>query len=253
MGGGMIATPFVISDSVVVSISGFDQEGVDCGFYGYAPADEENIRPASIALKNKAGEIGYISYEGNMAMPISFTALNDACNVLAVGFDNEGNQYPDLNILRVSADGQTCNVDGQQFSGVTVYTATNWFDGDMNEYYGIAGMADDYPEWVESIIIDDSQWASQENTGANLFMVKCAPLPEGVTSRQCEFYLQGRGVVSAEPIKIIQGEGAYNSIENVNSPLLPTSENSIYNLSGQRVNKSTRGIIIKDGKKIARK
>lgn len=244
--------PFVLTDSCEITVSGLDIDGVNIGFTGMENADENVLMLGYTVARNEEGKITYLYYGGGngMSIPFTFTGLFDAIHVWDSGVIG-GTEYKGLNVLRVSADGKEAHLDNMKdMEGVQVSTATRWFDEDQNEYYSIAG---DYPEWIEGLIIDNSSWNSETNPGANLISVSCSPLSAGETGRQAVLYLQGRGVTSATPIIVLQGDAVYDGITDVEQGSAVKAGNAVYNMRGQRVNKSAKGILIKDGKKFISK
>jgi len=130
---------------------------------------------------------------------------------------------------------------------VMVYTAQPWTEtvSHAEEYY----FATELPEWITSLNVDESAYAEK---GVNLVSVTCSPLPNDVKGRTATFYIQGRGVTSEVPIIVVQGDANPTAIANVKNDAVKANA-AAFNLAGQRVNDSFKGMVIKDGKKFMNK
>lgn len=103
----------------------------------------------------------------------------------------------------------------------------------------------DYPDWIEGYEYDDTYL----DRGLLVFFIKAAPLPAGVEGRTGEvtFSLYGKDV----KVTVNQGSAAagVSSVENNAAK----KNSAIYSISGQRVNKDYKGIMIQNGKKFINK
>ena len=80
------------------------------------------------------------------------------------------------------------------------------------------------------------------------------PLPEGTTKRATRLWVQGLGYDAQHPIVILQGDAIItDGIDNVTTIGNKQSDNRIFNLNGQQVNKAYKGIVVKNGRKMLNK
>ena len=191
-----------------IVIAGFEKNTIDFGIYGWHVNDDvDDIEPGrfNVLNPNNPEEAYTFTYNGLITLQVGLNSIYDAVSVL----DNDG-----LNVLRVSDDGQANTTDGAEpgsdgdHGAAAVYTAQPWFDEDHNEYYHLVFA----PEWVKSVVVDESYRNEEGYIGLNFISVICEPLPAGTKGRTAQVFIGGRGVVSENPIILIQG----NPEENVN-------------------------------------
>ena len=191
------------------------------------------------------GDGYYFSYSG-LALKVGFDGMYDYVEVL----ENSG-----LNVLRISNDGQTCLTEGavseeDGLPGAAVYTAQPWYDEDLNEYYEIV----DAPDWLTAVVADESLRNEDNYTGLEIVSFLCQPLPANVSGRSAVVYVRGRGFTAPQPIYLLQGDVTYEqaAISEVSSAA-PVKNAKVFNINGQEVNKSAKGILIQNGKKYINK
>ena len=121
-----------------------------------------------------------------------------------------------------------------------------WYDADGGENYFI----DNIPEWVGDYDVNEDT----ENHVFQLSFPNVKPLPEGTTKRATRLWVQGLGYDAQHPIVILQGDAIIaDGIDNVITNGNKQSDNRIFNLNGQQVNKAYKGIVVKNGRKMLNK
>ncbi len=252
--GGATVTPVVLNEKFAVVITGFDQPGVDVNFLGSVPQDEEDFEGQTDILVWRDAEksgLGSFSYQKQIVIDLNFESMYDHSEILATGYDQEGNEYPNLNVVNVSADGQECTNDN---GGVIVaYTAYPWLDDqDIENYYF------ELPDWISVMAFQEfTPQVSQGiefRDGRVMLQPVCDALPEGVSGRYAVINLEGRGSVSSAPIIVLQGDATLDDVIEAGIKTVNTTKRtaaaSTYNMAGQPVSDSFKGLVIKDGKKV---
>ncbi len=253
---GIIEEPFVIDKAIAIKISGFDQEGVNFGVVTSPIYDwdgEEELSEAYMTYKPQGDIVtsSFYHYSTVFAMALKFNATMDYLEVEKTLYDNNGEEVEgDFSTVYVSPDGTDCWNDGvgkgYDFTGAYVRTTREWGYSDPDAY----SMAD-CPEWITAIypqVFDDSLY----NTYSVIFTAE--PLPEGITERSADIYLNGLGIACETPIHVVQTNDVPANIGGItNTSEQKVATNGTYNVVGQRVNDTTKGILIKDGKKLLNK
>lgn len=249
--GNEVKVPFVLNCAFDVIIDGFDKEGIDMGITGndILPEDADEVEDAGFLVYYPEIETTYIhSYEG-LGVNFTFTGVMDYAEVANSVSTQDGNSITDFNIIRVSNDGQSCSVDGQNAElapGALVVTGMDWYDLDGNEYY--------YFDFGEDVDWIEATTATPGVYGDGTYGVTFTASPLGTEKgRHAVGYLKGRGVTSEVPVIVVQGEV---NIEEVGIDNIKTENNSnspVYNLMGQKVGASAKGLLIRDGKKFINK
>lgn len=247
---GVMTSPIVIDYPFFVQIEGFDEEGVDVGLYGNDIADGDNVENAYFLVdygKDSEGKDQVLRhYYTGLGLPLCFQALFDGITVWETA-TSSGQTLENFNAVKVTADGTTCtNYAASSIPGAVVETATPWFDEDNTEMYF---KAEDAPEWVNLNAVYN------ESLEAYVVSVTCDALPAGVNGRSAEVYIEGRGVTSAAPIVVVQGDADLPSsgIGVTVADKANDADAAVYNLNGQRVSKNAKGILIQNGKKYIKK
>ena len=251
--------PFVIDQPVAVVVRGVNDNGVDVGFpgHGYGNLDEEtgnvsaNEERQQITATVDFQEGGSVYYS-ETALELNFNGMMDYVNVDST-FASQQGDITGANILKVSDDGQTVSTYGkgsdQNLGCAIAWTALPWFDIDGNSNYSVEGA----PDWVSEVSCDPQYWTQTEqgqsvNYGQNLIAFKCQPLPAGVNGRAATVYLTGKGVKSATPIILLQGNAdPAMSIAQYKADVKSGKVKEIYDLAGRRVLPTTKGLVIKNG------
>lgn len=256
--GEDLITPMIIDYAYALDISGHNQAGVDVRYrmsdFGEDPYENEMGPHTFLRANNGDGTYSYYYFnsaekEYGYELPIYVYALYDKVEVASTLYDQNQNAHEHLNILRVSADGKTVeNENGKDLMGSWVafttalpMMATDEDGEEIGENYDI----EDLPDWIQ-IYVDDTPWAEQ---ALNYMTVECEPLPADETGRQALLYIVGKGVTSAEPVVILQGD-AELSIEAIKAEM---QNHAAYNVAGQKAEKNAKGFIICKGAKQLRK
>ncbi|MCF0194446.1 MAG: hypothetical protein HUK00_04635 [Bacteroidaceae bacterium] len=253
------AVPFVIDYEAEIDILGFDQEGVNLNILGvglteeFLDGTEDNpYDQAYFMVRNEVtGDVRYHYYSSCLPV-LGFYGMFEVINVTSEA-QTETGVITDLDGMVVSADGATCtNYVDATMPGVEVLTALDWTNDETGEDRYWSDDMYDY-EWINNLVLTQFTYSDGEPIGgAYAVAVECQPLPAGETVRYACIHITGNGVTSA-PIYIIQGEGtieeckrvtAVNSIKAVN-----TTNDKFFNIAGQNVKKTTKGLIINNGKK----
>ena len=145
---------------------------------------------------------------------------------------------------------------------VYTQTATPWYNADGIENYTyevIDASTGDDTEWITSCIVNTDYWNAEEQTYYNLINFTATECPEG-EGRWAIVNINGRGVTSETPIILLQGTAKLEDvpstgIENVvtGNTVKADPNAPVYNISGQRVSKDAKGILIQNGKKFMNK
>ena len=267
--GDVAAVPFVLDEAFTVVISGI--EGTGIGMRGHFMMDDNDIDTAEASVVengyldfyNVDDESEMVSYtfQNKIAIPMTFTAMFDAAQVWTAAYLSDGTEISDFNVLKVSADGKTVENAGYAEANVAyVNTAASWIDENETEVYYLADAQDEFPEWL-AYGVDNSNWEDLESEDFEPTVYvgfEAEALPEGVTGRGVKLYVNGRGIVSEDPIYVLQGEYTKEMCDDaetgINSVLAPKAFNGkSYSITGQRVSDNFKGIVVKDGKKFLNK
>lgn len=254
--------PFVINDPVAIIILGCDNANVDVDLLGRVENDQDALNTAAYTVYSYNDSVGETHtnyqplYRQKVMLDYNLTGGFDRVEVfdtLAASIDSITGEvtsvYPNLNVVRVSNDGQTADNDGYTtgMGGAYVRTAFVYFDGDGNEnYYPV----EELPDWIQSLNVTSID--PEQNT--YVVTPVCDALPEGTTGRSFRFHLQGKGFTSSNFIYVLQGDATYAdgiegvTIDNANRGAA-SADNRVFNLQGQRVSKNYRGVVIQGGKK----
>ena len=264
--GGVEEEPVIIpaGTEFCVYVAGFDQTGVDFGGFGItAPAEEE--------LKDAVDYYGLIYYTlASDPTQSSLTCLTKptAAQIGIVGFyDGAFAPYqpgfysfenPNLNynIVRVTGSGDNTETltDGANGNGLEtqgacdgypfamIYTARKFANEDESFNYTIQSDAD----WLEVkyCVVDDDY-------NAYGLVFNAQPLPTGVTGRVAAVKVVGEGVES-NTIYVLQGDATLG-IDNATVAEKTAKNSQMFNIGGQKVEKSFKGLVIKNGKKFINK
>ncbi len=241
--------PFVIDRAFTVNIDGLDQEGVTIGFLGDERLEEysDNVTDGLFLVAYPDVQEVYAHRYADLSMNITFDAVMDATVIGDVLSMANGTTIENANVIRISEDGQTCTIDGTELPGLFVQTGMDWFDEDGNEYYYF-DFAED-ADWVESTVVNPGLY------GDGTYGVSFTASPLGNTPGRYTFaYLKGRGIQSEVAVLIVQGNPDATAIDAVKNTIGKNGASApIYNLNGQKVGKSAKGIMIQNGKKFISK
>lgn len=263
--------PIVVDSDYAIIIEGFQNKGIDVGIWCTSQFDYDNDFSTKWILTEEDGTAIDNPYGwGGLNAMISVHAIHDGVKVLT----QETYEYTDgsledvenLDYLMIGDDMNTFNMGDNDINYAMVKTIMPYFDeGGADNYFF------DLPDWLE--LTDDevseitTNYNGQEYVYAyGLAFTALSDVEEGETvngkkGRFAEIKIEGKGVVS-EPIYVLQGD---ITIEDVKAAIAAGIENvtvakadnqgkaKVYNLSGQQVNGSYKGIVIKNGKKVIKK
>lgn len=247
--GNAVAEPFVIDTDIAIIIRGYDTDGVSIGVVcdGIMDGSIDDIDVFYILVydPDTYESTGY--FYRNSTLNLSFNAMFDKVLVADELSTTSGETIANCNVLRVSDDGTTCYIEGQEdLPGAYVMTAIDWYDSDGNENYYFNISEDD--EWVEGWSVTDDVYSE-----AYALTFSCSPITSG--GRSATLYVQGKGIESNVPLVVLQGDITIDdvdlSIEGIKAESKSTFNATApkYNLGGARVDDSHRGLFIQDGRK----
>lgn len=263
--------PFVIDQPFTVTVTGFDNDGVDIGFYGNLCAPEDNIQPAyNLCYKKEGSKDDIKTYAltfkdaptRNMAVELSFTALMDNVVVDTTGELPGGTQLTGCNIMRIGNDGTTNtfeNYPDMEGASIGIKTVTPWKDENGNDQYylDIVRASDNSGEWIKEMTVDDgfriNTFLGNTVTGISLLTFSADPITEG--GRWAIGYIHGRGVVSKAPVIVLQGTATLDDVTTGIGQVVSgknkykAADAPCYNLNGQRVDRNYKGLVIQNGRK----
>ena len=274
---GTSIEPVVVDDAFAVIIDGFFDEGVNVSFFGsdQAPYDEGWIARTLWRLIDEKGNLvgDHVGWSGMNAF-ISFSGIYDGAKVVKDETysytDGTIEEVTDLDWLKIGDDLKSVNLGDDEQDYAAVKTIMPWFDSNDNEQYYF-----ELPDWLEvtnnQVIHVTGQYSdgTEYTYGWGLAFTATGDVPEGSTvngkpGRFAQIVIEGKGVES-NPIYVMQGDITKEDVlEEIANPTPPVdgintvtinkaSANKTYSLSGAQVNKTHRGIIIRNGKKMIQK
>lgn len=227
-------TPIVLPKRPLrVSITGFNQfattdsttvlfsSSAPFAGNGYVLLDNDSL--ASVNYSNAAVPQVNLHIGFNAAIPVLELATDDAAN-FKVTFPTAGGL------------GITATENGETYNDVDIYTMSN-----------PDNISVDVPDWISA-----TQWNSQYfDHGILLLYFQADALPAGTAGRS------GIATVNCfgKELKIKLVQGTTTGINGVTDNTVKTATNSnvYYNVAGQRVAPSTKGLLIHSGKKYVNK
>ena len=262
---GEMVEPIIINEGFTIMVTGFDQEGVDMGLFGFQADGVDVTGPLDVEsgvmlTKREDGTTKKVMYAGVLSIPITFTALTDNVFVQTdLTYTDQGTgqttEYPNSNVLRITENGADSYLESGADQSLYVSTATPWEDGG---YIIEMVETNDDSEWLNLTPTNNTEYWEQSGSGFNLLNFTASPINAG-EGRWAVLKVSGRGVESESPIIILQGTATLDDvpsgIENVvNDNNVKADPNApVYNISGQRVSKDAKGILIQNGKKFMNK
>lgn len=272
-----VTAPFVVNEEFVLAFDGFGQEGIDFGANGLdiAPEDEEVAYPGLEFGVWNDGEEQYIKYtSAPIAVKCGFHGMFVNYNT-DIWADTETGEHLETKELRAPVEGGTVLDDATGSMTTTIQLPFEWYSEDGTENFFI-----DLPEWlwlqdgaVQQIV--DAKYNIEESDLMYDIVLEADALPadaEVVVStgsadeirnaRYAVLYVEGFEVKS-EPIIVVQGDLSIEEAKElaawstgIDAPVVKIDNNGkgkIYNLNGQQVNDSYKGIVIQNGKKVIKK
>ncbi len=266
--GTQTIEPVTINDNFAVYVDGLDQPGIDINFY-FCDLGEDMVELAS--YPQATYQVFKFTDGTPCPRPLSYfgTYADDNGETSYYCYNPEFLFYGEMDGIMVEdeinkqvvpAEGgeSESEIKADDGTGYDAYLWTTYpiFDGEEDAgNYSLEGA----PEWAMVLInpyyYDYSDMERGENLrGLNLVHFSVEPLPEGVTGRVGEVYVEGiRGSRSNRPIYIVQGDAeitdGVKAIQfDKDGKFLRT-----YNMKGQAVSNDAKGLIIKNGKKFFNK
>ncbi len=246
-------------------IDGFESDDIDFGFNLQEAFDcDQDLTDAYLVIENPDdASDAYMLHYGDAGFFVSMNGIMDmavVADTLTWTYNGETMAtVAGYNVIIISDDGQECYNDVPEdwalFTDGTgaVYADITcpWFDEDnssIENYYFT-----NVPDWVTGILVDD-EYYDPDNYSYEVYVKFVAEaLPSGTTYRAATTYLHGRGYQADVPIYLLQGD-IPEGIESIPAAAATSSTSKgTYNLAGQRVSDSAKGILVRDGKKFINK
>lgn len=235
------ADELIIDQAFAIEIEGFQEDGVDVGLAAALvdACDKDLCTGSALLLQNASHQnIGSIVAMQDRVPCISIRGMYDGLKMVT---ENSGLS------LTAPKEGGACTLEGKTTQAkVQLKTAIRWNYGKANANYTIEGL----PEWL-NVTVDESKRdinGKQFGNGLVTLTFTADAVPENTLARQATLYIKGRGVQTDEPIIVSQEGTATDGIQAVQSA--GDTNQSIYNLNGQRVISPRQGVYIINGKKV---
>ncbi|MCD8289153.1 MAG: hypothetical protein LUC26_04485 [Prevotella sp.] len=260
---GEMTEPITIDYPSTIIIEGFDNSNIDFGVAGFQKyeCDDMSYLPENeygdifLDCISSDGEEIELRYEG-LAMSPVFNGMMDKIMAEDELYWDDYTSFTGYSILQMSDDGKTCDTYGMEDSdynlgAVYVETVRDWEDEDGNENYSYITTqnTDEDNDWITGYnVYDYSEY------GYYLIEFQTEALPSDMEGRSAVLYFTGAGYTDSQPVIIIQGNAevpsGINSVLAYPEQAAKTKYAGTYNLAGQRVSDSTKGLVVKDGKKV---
>lgn len=219
-----------MDDEFVIQIEGWDN-GTFSGVLGAQKEDINTITSCYFARTGYPDELRrYTSW-----FPTLFIGLNDAITGYLhttdntdITIDNAGGEAViNVEAMLRSVDGETGAYDYRLF---------------LDEILVDGESVEEVPEWLNVVVGNVSESGTEFTIG-----LQAAALPDGVEGRKITLKFMQEGAFL--PITLTQGNPP-TGISTVKNATKKTASSLMYNIAGQRVNKSFKGLVIKDGQKM---
>lgn len=270
--GNMSSEPVILPENTkfCIQIAGLDQDGIDFGGFGLnTPAEDNDPLYTGIIYYKKVDNpdemaiTAYSNKEGILATKIGFVGLYDGVDApIQPGMYSFESKDLFYNVVRVTGTGDATEtltdgargnvfaqnpVDGADgFPCAPFYTVNPFFDDDDAANYEV-----ECPDWLSWEVANLYQNQKGENTLQFYGMVfKAQALPAGMTGRQGEVKIIGKGVETT--IFVLQGDATLD-VNNAVADKNVKKSGKMFNIAGQEVDKNFKGIVVKDGKKFLNK
>lgn len=276
--GNVVEKPVVVNEEFVLAFTGFESDLVDFGIYGLrVPIEDETVENGTIWGVWNDGEEQYVQYSADIAMNVGITGMYVKYNT-DIFVDNTTGEPLNLTEVRLDPEtGEASDDAGYGFNYVPFTTPTRWFDDQGSPNYDVV-MDEDAQEWlgveVQELVSSEMGITLDDLIAAIIFYAD--PLPADATvevntesaseTRNARYAItRVKGYeVESDPIIVVQGDltmeeakalaASTTGIENVTVVKADKQgKNKIYNLNGQEVTSSYKGIVIRDGKKVINK
>lgn len=276
--GNIVEKPVVVDQEFALAFTGFESDLVDFGMYALRiPIEDEIAYDAVMWGKWDDGEEAYNQYSSRFALDAGITGMFVKYNT-EIFVNKETGEPLSLTEVRLDAQtGEAMDDGGAGFNYVPFTTPTRWYNNEGAPNYEVV-MDEDAKEWlgVEVQELVDAEMEITIDDLINAIIFYADPLPADATvevntesasevrnARYAIARVKGYEVES-DPIIVVQGDitieeakelaAASTGIENITVVKADKqSKSKIYNLNGQQVNGSYKGIVIRDGKKVINK
>lgn len=259
--------PVVIpaGQAFAIVFSNLNKSGVNLGFSGIVANDEDGTAiHGTVDCENGNS----YNFKGTIGMCVGLEGGFENIDIPATGFltsesqsDFPTSSFKGWNALRVSADGKTVSTEGlantdYDLGCALVGTTYPWVDDEDNANYSVEiEYLSGGEGWISGVQYDNSQYDGESLTGYNLVAPVCDALPSGTTGRTAKITVYGKAdIASTSSIYVFQGDASSTGISSsVVVDSKANTNNAMYNLSGQKVSKNYKGLVIVDGKKFINK
>lgn len=260
-----ILSPVVIDCPFAIELDGFDQEGVNFSLYmcNVMATERDYFKnPGGVEgtvckyVRNDNGEV----LDGLYYIQSSTTRQYNGVIYLNGMFDyvevdeNFENMIAPVEGGPVYAEyektdtetGETKKVQNPAFAYYSICPRLSTWEGlEDTENYAFEGL----PEWLTPVGFSDDYF---EDYDATLVMFSADPLPAGTKGRVAEFRVVSDKGAKSKLVTVVQGE-VPTAIAAVKNDAAVKANAAMFNMAGQRVNNSFKGLIIKDGQKFMNK
>lgn len=263
--GNSYVEPITINEPFVAYIADINQDGINFGFLGQtAIAEDRFTYTYTYSNGSTTNDITFFDCADSDGNSYSFSYQDtQICMSFRACFDyvevpseiefytdetyTETVTYDQMNQLQVSDDGTTVtNVGASDIDYAYALVNFDW----INQETGEEEYSYELPDWIDELVVEDA------GNGYKYLTVTAQALPSGTENRSAVIYFEGKGYTSTEPLIILQGEGAsaetgISTVSVTNSSA--AGETKAYNLAGQLVDDSYKGIVVKNGHKFIKK
>ena len=242
------AEGFVLNGEFAILIDGYEQEGIDFGLQLTNVSEDPyeayfnggSVYPTVMYYYTAEGEYagGMWYYSANSKAqynaPIYIDGIFNVVNV--EGFEN---------LTAPTDGGEIYAVIDDEVYYPQVYTTLPWTSEEGEDNYRIEGL----PEWITLNEIAEPDDAS-ESFNCYIIKMTAEALPTGTDAREATIKIVSDLGADSGEITITQSSATGIS---VTTKTVKTGNAQMFNLAGQRVNSSFKGLVVKDGKKMVNK
>lgn len=260
--GGLMAQTVSVADQFAVVLTGFRGQKLQFGIcqplasYATTSGYDSSIPDGAHALcVNRKNEVADLSFSRRLYPLIIFHGHQNYAEFIE-GYTSGSTE---VNLLELTAPAEGGYTQAQAEEPAYLYTSLPWLDADgFNNYtvdidYGgeepWLNQHEDDTDTSKKFDVTTSYWT---NMGFQLLKFYADALPAGKTGRHAYVKIDADGYKS-NTIVIRQGDDTTPLGITAISSQPNGGDNHIYNLSGQQVSKSYKGIVIKNGRKYINK
>lgn len=260
--GGQMAQAVNVADQFAVVLTGFRGQKIQFGYcqppksFATANGYDSSIPDgAHVLCVNSKNEVADLSFSGRLYPIIIFHGHQNYAEFID-GYTSGGNE---VNLLEFTAPTEGGYAQAQAEEPAYLYTALPWVDDDgFNNYtveidYGgeepWLNQHEDETDTSKKFDVTTTYWT---NMGFQLLQFYADALPAGKTGRHAYVKVDAEGYKS-NTIVIRQGDDSTPLGITAISSQPNSNDSRMFNLAGQQVSKSYKGIVIKNGKKYINK